>query len=159
MLALCRAGFVMFLGAGMQVEIDDDGFHATSTTLEGGPPVTSSILVDARLPDPSLSRTVDPLLGGLFARGEAREDRLVDDDGTMLRNTGLLDVRPADGAVLDAEGRPHPRRFAVGPHTTVKVAGAFTRPGMNAQSLRYNDAVARAVLGALPEPAARSSAA
>jgi hypothetical protein len=45
----------------------------------------------------------------------------------------------------------------VGPHTTVKVAGAFTRPGMNAQSLRYNDAVARAVLKALP--AAREAAA
>ncbi len=161
MLALCRAGFVQFLGAGMRVGIDDaaGAFHATSATLEGAPPVTSTVLVDARLPDPSLSRTVDPLLGGLFARGEAAEDRLVDDDGTLLRNTGLLDVRPADGAVLDAGGRPHPRRFAVGPHTTVKVAGAFTRPGMNAQSLRYNDAVARAVLASLPEPAARSSAA
>ncbi len=159
MLALCRAGFLAFLGAGMQVEIDGDGFHATSTTLDGAPPVTTQVLVDARLPDPSVSRTVDPLLGGLFERGEAREDQLVDDDGTALRNTGLLDVRPADGAVLDAEGRPHPRRFAVGPHTTVKVAGAFTRPGMNAQSLRYNDAVARAVLGALPESASRRSAA
>ncbi|TCK21203.1 FAD/NAD(P)-binding protein [Pseudonocardia endophytica] len=159
MLALCRAGFLKFLGAGMQVEIADDAFRATSSTLEGAPPVESTILVDARLPDPSLSRTVDPLLGGLFARGEAAEDALVDDDGTVLRNTGLLDVRPADGAVLDAQGRPHPRRFAVGPHTTVKVAGAFTRPGMNAQSLRYNDAVARAVLAALPEASAESPAA
>src|SRR5690606_12449015 len=67
-------------------------------------------------------------------------------DGTLLRNTGLVRVRPADGALIDAAGRVHPRRFAVGPHTTVKVAGAFTRPGMNSQSLRYNDAVARAVL-------------
>ena len=161
MLALSRAGFVKFMGAGMQVGIDDASgvFSATSTTLDGAAPVTSTVLVDARLPDPSLSRTVDPLLGGLYERGEAVEDVLVDEDGTVLRNTGLLDVRPVDGAVLDADGRPHPRRFAVGPHTTVKVAGAFTRPGMNAQSLRYNDAVARAVLAALPEPAKRPTAA
>ncbi len=159
MLALSRAGYVKFLGAGMQVEIDDGVFRATSTTLEGAPPVTAPVLVDARLPDPSLSRTADPLLGRLFGRGEATEDRLLDEDGTLLRNTGLLAVRPADGAVLDAAGTPHPRRFAVGPHTTVKVAGAFTRPGMNAQSLRYNDAVARAVLASLPEPASRPSAA
>ena len=159
MLALCRAGFLRFVGAGMEIELDGDGFHATSTTLAGAPPVTAPILVDARLPDPSLSRTVDPLLGSLLERGEVAESTLVDDDGTLLRNTGLLAVRPADGAVLDAAGRPHPRRFAVGPHTTVKVAGAFTRPGMNAQSLRYNDAVARAVLAALPTASSRSSAA
>jgi hypothetical protein len=41
----------------------------------------------------------------------------------------------------------------------VKVAGAFTRPGMNAQSLRYNDAVARAVLRSLPASTAAASAA
>ena len=74
---------------------------------------------------------------------------LRDEHGAVLRNTGQLRVRPADGALVDAAGRVHPRRFAIGPHTTVRVAGAFTRPGMNAQSLRYNDAVARAVLRAL----------
>jgi hypothetical protein len=82
---------------------------------------------------------------------------LRDTDGALLRNTGLIRVRPADGALIDASGAVHPRRFAVGPHTTVKVAGAFTRPGMNAQSLRYNDAVARAVLRSLP--GARAAAA
>jgi hypothetical protein len=33
-------------------------------------------------------------------------------------------VRPADGALVDAAGRVHPRRFAIGPHTTVRVAMA-----------------------------------
>jgi hypothetical protein len=109
------------------------------------------VLIDARLADPSLDRTADPLLAGLLATGAAREQVLVTEDGTELRRTGLLEVRPADGAVLDAAGVPHERRFAVGPHTTVKVAGAFTRPGLNAQSLRYNDAVARAVLRAVAQ--------
>ncbi|MDN5934334.1 MAG: adenylate cyclase, partial [Pseudonocardia sp.] len=110
-------------------------------------------------PDPSATRTSDPLLADLVRRGGVDEDVLVDTDGTVLRNTGLIRVRPEDGAVVDATGTVHPRRFAVGPHTTVKVAGAFTRPGMNAQSLRYNDAIARAVLRSLPARAARASAA
>ncbi|GAA1090338.1 FAD/NAD(P)-binding protein [Pseudonocardia alni] len=156
MLALSRAGYLRFLGAGMSVDIDADGFHATSTTLAGAGPVSTRVLVDARLPDPSVSRTVDGLLRGLLARGEAVEEVLYDDDGAPLRNTGLLSVRPADGALHTADGGVHERRFAVGPHTTVKVAGAFTRPGMNAQSLRYNDAVARAVLGALRGAASRA---
>jgi hypothetical protein len=141
------------------VDVEDGAFRAGSATLQGAPAVAASVLVDARLPEPSAARTVDPLLAGLMRDGDACEDVLVDDDGTVLRNTGLVRVRPADGALIDASGSAHPRRFAVGPHTTVKVAGAFTRPGMNAQSLRYNDAVARAVLRSLPASTAAASAA
>jgi hypothetical protein len=109
------------------------------------------VLIDARLPDSSASRSTDPLVAALMRDGAASEEVLRDEHGTVLRNTGQIRVRAADGALVDAGGRVHPRRFAVGPHTTVKVAGAFTRPGMNAQSLRYNDAVARAVLRSLAE--------
>ena len=124
-----------------------------------GESVTATVMVDARLQEPSVSRTTDPLLADLLRRGEVAEEILVDDDGTVLRNTGEIRVRPADGALIDATGRVHPRRFAIGPHTNVRVAGAFTRPGTNAQSLRYNDAVARAVLRSLPAAARASSAA
>ncbi|WP_214401538.1 FAD/NAD(P)-binding protein [Pseudonocardia lacus] len=159
LLALSHAGYVDFLGAGMLVDVAEDGFRAGSASLPGAEPVRSTILVDARLPDPSAARTTDPLLAGLVRDGEAVEEVLVDADGTVLRNTGLIQVRPSDGALLRASGEVHPQRFAVGPHTTVKVAGAFTRPGMNAQSLRYNDAVARAVLRSLAPVRARSAAA
>ncbi|QYN31864.1 FAD/NAD(P)-binding protein [Pseudonocardia sp. DSM 110487] len=161
LLALSRAGYVAFLGEGMWIDTGVDGgdvvFRAGSASLPDAPPVTTRALVDARLPDPSAARTTDPLLANLLAGGAVSEEVLRDTDGTVLRNTGLIRVRPADGALIDAAGHPHPRRFAVGPHTTVKVAGAFTRPGMNAQSLRYNDAVARAVLRSLP--GARAAAA
>jgi hypothetical protein len=157
LLALSRAGFVEFLGEGMWVDVADGAFRAGSTSVVGGPPVTARVLVDARLPDPSAARTTDPLIAALLSRGAVSEEVLHDTDGTFLRNTGLVRVRPADGALVDATGAVHPRRFAVGPHTSVKVAGAFTRPGMNAQSLRYNDAIARAVLRSLP--GARAAAA
>ncbi|MCW0213665.1 MAG: FAD/NAD(P)-binding protein [Pseudonocardia sp.] len=159
LLALSRAGLVEFLGPGMWVDVDDEGFHAGSTALAGAPPVTSTILIDARLPDPSVERTSDPLLASLVRAGEIGEEVLREPDGTVLRRTGLIRVRPADGALIDAAGAVHDRRFAVGPHTIVKVAGAFTRPGMNAQSLRYNDTVARAVLRVLPESREAASAA
>ena len=157
LLALSRAGHLDFLGAGMWVEVAGGRFRAGSTTLAGAPPVTAGALVDARLPDPSAARSTDRLLAGLLAAGEVAEDVLSDEDGSVLRNTGLIRVRPADGALIDATGAVHQRRFAVGPHTSVKVAGAFTRPGMNAQSLRYNDAIARAVLRSLPVAAAAAA--
>ena len=163
LLALSRAGFVRFLGPGMWTEVDgaDNGsasFRAGGSAVPGES-VTATVMVDARLQEPSASRTADPLLAGLLRRGEIAEEVLVDDDGTVLRNTGEIRVRPADGALIDAQGRVHARRFAIGPHTNVRVAGAFTRPGTNAQSLRYNDAVARAVLRSLPATARASSAA
>ena len=158
LLALSRAGFVRFLGPGMWTDVDGDRFRAGGTAVPGES-VTATVLVDARLPNPSAARTTDPLLAGLLRRGAVVEDVLVDDDGTVLRNTGEIRVRPADGAVIDAAGWAHPRRFAIGPHTNVRVAGAFTRPGTNAQSLRYNDAVARAALRSLPAATRSSSAA
>jgi len=143
--------------AGMEVEIADGAFRATSAAIPEA--VTTDVLVDARLPDPSASRSCDPMVTALMRDGLASEEVLRDEHGAVLRNTGQLRVRPADGALVDAAGRAHPRRFAIGPHTTVRVAGAFTRPGMNAQSLRYNDAVARAVLRALAADSAAAAAA
>nr|MBA3906389.1 adenylate cyclase [Pseudonocardiales bacterium] len=131
-------------------------FRATSAAFPGA--VTTRVLVDARLPDPSASRSTDPLVAALMRDGAVSEAVLRDERGALLRNTGQIRVRPEDGALVDAAGRVHPRRFAVGPHTTVKAAGAFTRPGMNAQSLRYNDAVARAVLRSVSTAAQRAAA-
>ena len=158
LLALSRAGYLRFLGPGMWTEVDGACFRAGGTAVPGES-VTATVMVDARLQESSASRTTDPLLAGLVHRGAVAEEVLRADDGTVLRNTGSIRVRPADGAVLDAAGRAHPRRFAIGPHTNVRVAGAFTRPGTNAQSLRYNDAVARALLQSLPVAARASSAA
>jgi hypothetical protein len=149
LLALARAGYVRFLGPGMRADIVDGVFRATSAAMPEA--VTTRVMVDARLPDASASRSTDPLVAALIREGRASELVLRDEHGTVLRNTGQIRVRAADGALVDVAGHAHPRRFAVGPHTTVKVAGAFTRPGMNAQSLRYNDAVARAVLRSLAE--------
>ncbi|MFI1191402.1 FAD/NAD(P)-binding protein [Streptomyces californicus] len=135
LLALSRAGVVRFLGAELAVEADEGRglFRARSATVPGA--VTEArALVEARLPDPSLRYTASPLL------------RALRDEGAAVSGSGLLSVDPADSRVLDRAGRPHPRRFALGPFTTARDSGAFTRPRTGGPALRQNDAAARAAL-------------
>ncbi|MFE5938162.1 FAD/NAD(P)-binding protein [Streptomyces sp. NPDC056470] len=136
LLALSRAGVVRFLGADLRVRAEDGVFRAWSPTLPGH--VTEArALVEARLPEPTAATTRDPLLRALYA------------DGAAATPAGLLAVDRSDGRVLDRSGVPHPRRFALGPHTDARGAGGFARPGANGLSLRQNDATARAALALL----------
>ncbi|WBO67267.1 FAD/NAD(P)-binding protein [Streptomyces camelliae] len=136
MLALSRAGLLRFVGAGMTVRAEDGVFRATSPTVPGFS-VEARALVEARLPEPTVGRARDSLLRDLHA------------DGAAETPEGLLRVDPEDGRVLDAAGRPHPRRFALGPYTNARTPGAFTRPRTGGPAFRQNDATARAVLGFL----------
>ncbi|MER7809205.1 FAD/NAD(P)-binding protein [Streptomyces sp900116325] len=138
LLALSRAGVVRFLGAGTTVEADEERgvFRAGSDTVPGEW-VEARALVEARLPDPSPERTRSPILQALYA------------DGAAATATGLLSVDPDDGRVLGRDGRPHPRRFALGPHTTARANGAFTRPRTGGPAFRQNDATARTALAFL----------
>ncbi|MEU6094560.1 FAD/NAD(P)-binding protein [Streptomyces sp. NPDC047079] len=145
MLALSRAGVLKFLGAGMTVTAEDGIFRATSATVPGAT-VEARALVEARLPHPTVERTRDRLLRELYA------------DGAAATGEGLLAVDPADGRVLDRSGLPHPRRFALGPHTDARGAGAFTRPRTGGPAFRQNDAAARAALTFLRELSPRATA-
>ncbi|MFJ3673030.1 FAD/NAD(P)-binding protein [Streptomyces sp. NPDC090106] len=131
MLALSRAGLLRFVGADMAVTAEDGVFRATSTTVPGAV-VEARALVEARLPDPTVGRARDTLLREL--------------DGAVETPDGLLRVDPADGRILDGAGRPHPRRFALGPYTEGRAPGAFTRPRTGGPAFRQNDATARAAL-------------
>ncbi|MEW2511535.1 FAD/NAD(P)-binding protein [Streptomyces sp. NPDC046870] len=136
MLALSRAGLLRFVGAGMTVTAEDGVFRATSPTVPGFS-VEARALVEARLPAPTVRRARDSLLRELHA------------DGAAETPDGLLRVDPGDGRVLDRAGRPHPRRFALGPYTDTRAPGAFTRPRTGGPAFRQNDATARAVLAFL----------
>lgn len=133
LLALSRAGVVRFLGADMTVSAEGGVFRASSATVPDSV-VEARALVEARLPGPTLARARDPLLRELHA------------DGVAETPDGLLRVDPADGRILDLVGRPHPRRFALGPHTDARAPGAFTRPRTGGPAFRQNDATARAAL-------------
>ncbi|MEU1197849.1 FAD/NAD(P)-binding protein [Streptomyces sp. NPDC005813] len=144
MLALSRAGILRFVGAGMTVTAEHGVFRASGAGVPGAT-VEARALVEARLPHPTVAGSRDPLLRELHA------------DGAATTPEGLLAVDPADGRILDASGTPHPRRFALGPHTDARGSGAFTRPRTGGPAFRQNDATARAALDflrALPRRAA-----
>ncbi|GGU85082.1 adenylate cyclase [Streptomyces albospinus] len=143
LLALSRAGVVRFLGAGLTVTADEAHgvFRATGASVPGES-VVARALVEARLPEPTVVHTRDRLLRALHA------------EGALATPAGLLAVDPADGRILDRAGRPHPRRFALGPHTDARAGGAFARPRTNAPAFRQNDASARALLTFLRDRAA-----
>jgi len=155
LVALSEAGVVEFLGGDLWVEADERGgrFRAGSANLDRV--VEAAALVDARLPDTSVSRSDNELLRALIASGDGVEEVVA--DGGYLGSTGRLLVRQSDTRVVDSGGGPHERRFAIGPYTNSPFVGAFSRPRTNAISFRENDKVARALLrhlAALPAPAA-----
>ena len=78
LLALSRAGYVRFLGPGMWTEVDgaERCFRAGGSAVPGAS-VTATAMIDARLQEPSVARTTDPLLAGLLRRGAVAEEILV----------------------------------------------------------------------------------
>ena len=92
---------------------------------------------------PTVERTRDALLRALYADGAADDPR-----------PGSWRWTPPTAGSWTGPARPHPRRFALGPHTDARSGGAFTRPRTNAPAFRQNDATARALLTFLRDRAA-----
>ncbi|MFC9892011.1 FAD/NAD(P)-binding protein [Streptomyces pilosus] len=151
MIALIEAGVLTLTGPGTQVRIDTTGqvYVATSTAVPGEP-VRSTALIEARLPEPDLRRTDDPLLQHLLDTDQATPYRIAGAGGTSYQ-TGGLAVTERPYRLLDGRGRAHPRRFAYGvPTESVHwVTAAGIRPGVDSVTLGDSDAIARSVL-ALP---------
>ncbi|MET9496556.1 FAD/NAD(P)-binding protein [Streptomyces sp. NPDC006552] len=151
MAALIEAGVLEVLGPELRVELDDKGpepaFVAWSQVVPG-PRVRAAVLVEARLPEPDLRRTGDPLLHRLLATGQARLLRVPSVAGGY--ETGGLAVTGRPYRVVDARGTAHPRRFAYGVPTEGVhwVTAAGIRPGVGSVTLGDSDAIARAALAA-----------
>lgn len=144
LLALQEAGVVSFLGADMRVDAVGGRFVGSGSSYPGT--VEASALVEARLPNASVSRASDVLLRSMRDAGTLAEETVADLISGAELPSGRIHTRSADARLFDAEGRPHPRRFALGPHTSARSAAAFTRPRTNALPFRQNDAVAREIL-------------
>lgn len=148
-IALAEAGLLEFVGARVRLTTDPAGrcFVVTSA-FTGGDRLRVTTVIEARMSDPDLRRTTDPLLRDLLRTGQARTHRIADGpDGYY--ETGGLAVTTRPYQVLDAAGVPHPGRFAFGvPTESVHwVTAAGIRPGSGSVSLSDSDAIARRVLG------------
>jgi uncharacterized NAD(P)/FAD-binding protein YdhS len=157
MAALMEAGVLNVLGPGMRVRADDQaGAFVVDSAEVPGSRVEVSCLVEARLPEPDLRRTTDPLLRQLAATGQCRAF-VVPDAEHGDHETGGLSVTPRPYHLIAADGRPHPRRFAYGvPTESVHwVTAAGIRPGVNSVTLADSDSIALALLAlAAPAPTA-----
>lgn len=151
MTALMEAGVLHVLGPGMRVSADDQaGVFVVDSAEVPGSRIEVTALVEARLPEPDLRRTTDPLLRHLAGTGQCRPFTLAD-PAHGAYETGGLSVTARPYHLVAADGRPHPRRFAYGvPTESVHwVTAAGVRPGVNSVTLGDSDAIALALL-ALP---------
>lgn len=141
MVALMEAGVLEVLGPRPEVRATVGGWLVRSPHVPGES-IRVTTLIEARLPEPNLARTADGLLSHLLRTSQCRSHTL---DGY---DTGGLDVTQAPYHIIDALGRPHPRRFAVGVPTEGVhwVTAAGIRPGVNSVTLGDSDAIARASL-------------
>jgi hypothetical protein len=148
MIALMEAGVLHVIGPDTRVDPDHEkgAFVAQSPAVPGSA-VRASTLIEARLPDPDLRRTADPLLRHLLATGQCTTYRIADPAGGC-HETGGLAVTARPYRLLDAYGRAHPARFAFGVPTEAVhwVTAAGVRPGVNSVTLSDADAIARVVL-------------
>lgn len=150
--ALAEAGLLEFVGGRVRVATDPDRrCFAVTSSLTRGERLEVTAVIEARIDEPDVRRTADPLLRDLLRTGQARPYWIADGPGGHYETAGLaVTTRPYQ--LLDAADRPHPRRFAFGvPTESVHwVTAAGIRPGVGSVSLSDADAIARRVLGRRP---------
>lgn len=151
LLALHEAGLVRFLGPQLQVGTDEERGLFTASSPQVPSVVTASVLIEARLPNPSLVASANPLLRALAESGLGSEERTGSEP--TAGGTGRMLVDSASRLVA-ADGSTRPGLYAVGPATSGWNAGAFSRPDSNAAPFRDSDASARRILTDLAEPPA-----
>ncbi|TCO62004.1 FAD/NAD(P)-binding protein [Actinocrispum wychmicini] len=150
LIALIEAGVLDILGPSIAVELTADHFVASSPRVPGSE-FRATALIEARLPEPDIRTSTDPLIRALSRRGECGGHRIAIRGGGYY-DTGGLAVSRSPYRLLDAEGGRHPRRFAFGvPTETVHwVTAAGIRPGVNSVILGDADAIARATYATVP---------
>ncbi|PVZ60181.1 FAD/NAD(P)-binding protein [Arthrobacter sp. H-02-3] len=146
MLAIHRAGLLQFLGPGLEIEAAEYSGRFVATSAQSRITVSAAALIEARLPEPSVVRSANPLLRQLHTSGLGTEQQLLTADGTHA--TGRLLVS-AHNELISPVGERRERLFGVGPGTSGWGAGAFARPKSNAAPFRENDALARRILNLL----------
>ncbi|WP_194894720.1 FAD/NAD(P)-binding protein [Catenulispora pinisilvae] len=148
LIALSEAGIVRFLGAGIWAEADEASGLFRAGSASSPETFTARALIEARLPDATVSRSADELIRSLHHRGELAEQVLTGSGGRSYAR-GQLVVNVADGRAISAAGTTHPRRYALGSYTTSGAQSAFIFPGRNSLVLRQNDVAARQLLTGL----------
>ena len=144
LMALSRAGIVSFLGPDMWVRTDEctGAFHAGGSAHPVV--VTATCLVEARLSKRSLPRVVSPLLRTLYARGEIQEEQHGAEGSGVA--SGRICISATDYRLIDKFGGQHPRRFALGPYTSVNSPSPFIKSSVRGVPFQENNTLAGEIL-------------
>ncbi|MGW1617093.1 FAD/NAD(P)-binding protein [Streptomyces sp. NPDC002285] len=149
---LVKAALDVLAGPATEIRIDavSPAFVTVPRTVPG-PPVRARVLIEARLHEPDIRRTTEPLLRHLLSTGQARNHRVPTAHATDYE-TGGLAVTERPYRLIDARGHAHPRRFCYSVPTEGVhwVTAAGIRPGVDSVTLADSDAIARAVLALAP---------
>lgn len=153
-IALHDEGLLRFLGPGLQVEVADTEFGATSSaratssfraTSSARPDAsTFSYFVEARLAKQSAVRALDPALGALRGSGGTL---LEGGDGAVAEQAKLR--TDAHSRALDEASRVQRNLFLLGPGVSGATAEAFSRPHTDAPVFKDNERIASVVLASL----------
>ncbi|GAA2721305.1 MULTISPECIES: FAD/NAD(P)-binding protein [Streptomyces] len=153
LMALMEAGVVEVAGPGTRFATD----AATGRFVVGSPQVagserTAEVLIDARIPTPSLPRDTSPLMRQLLAEGVVREFVNTDEPSGTRFATGGVDVVEGSFRVRDGAGHVHPGLYALGiptEHVRWFTQIGNGRPGVATDFMKVADTVARDVLAPL----------
>ena len=166
LLALHAAGIVRFLGPRPALTFTDDGFRVTSGQIPDAE-ITARILIDAWMHMHDAGASADPLVRSLTDAGRLRVFQVADSDG-QLGATGGIDIDPATGLLVRADGTLDPAVHVAGIPVDEVVHDTIISPmpGTNPTMLRETDRVARSAVrialraASVPPsvPLARSSA-
>ncbi|MEC5201174.1 putative NAD(P)/FAD-binding protein YdhS [Arthrobacter sp. PL16] len=143
LLAVHQAGFVRFIGPQLQVAADEKVGLFTASSPRVPHIVSATALIEARLPSPSMTGSVNPLLKSLSESGLGCEERTGRDPGTGSTGRLLVD---SSSRIVAPDGSTRQGLYAVGPATSGWSGGAFSRPNSNAAPFRDSDALARRIL-------------
>ncbi|MET4060182.1 hypothetical protein ABIB35_001727 [Arthrobacter sp. UYP6] len=170
LLALHDAGLLHFLGPGLDVAGDEERGVFTAVSPQSGGSVSARALIEARLPAPSVTGSLNPVLLSLVDSGLGCEERSAEGHSAVGRSaeerpdgraggsvgtgpapksgTGKLLV-DAGGRIVGRDGRATGGLYGVGAAVSSWGSGAFARPDSNAAPFRESDALARLILADL----------
>lgn len=147
LLALAAAGIVHFIGPDAALDVDDSGFVASSPAVTGSE-VSARALIDSWMHFHDARASTDPLTSTLLRTGRARVFEIASRAAHTPVATAGIDIDPATGLLLGADGSPDPAFHLSGIPVDDTLHGTVISPmpGTDPPMLRETDRVALSAL-------------
>lgn len=148
LLALAAAGIVHFIGPEASLDVNTNGFVASSSAVSNSQ-VTARVLIDSWMHLHDARSSEDPLTVSLFDAGRARVFNIRSRAGEAPVSTAGIDIDPATGRLIGTSGTLDPAVHLSGIPADDTLHGTIISPmpGTDPPMLRETDRVAFSALG------------